>query len=167
MSENLIGDLKTSIQEWHAKAAQALNLPNWKCPKLDFLSLRTTTAGLAVFNENLIKINFPIYKNNIQDTLKTVCGHEISHLAAFQKYGRAGIGHNALWGGVMNKLGLPATRCHNYDTACVKAPQITFQYKCNCKVHIVSALDHGKILKGQKFTCKWCKSDVTFSKLNK
>lgn len=129
--ENLIAPLHESLDTWFEKAKQTFNLSNWKKPKLDIVSLTGTKGGTATLQENKIRVNFGLYKQNQTSFLSQVIGHEISHLANYQLYGNMQDGHGAKWQSVMRRLGLVPDRCHNYDTTSVRNVSINFEYKCS------------------------------------
>lgn len=85
-------------------------------PRVIF-SIKGTTAGRAHTGKNLIEFNPILLRDNIEDFLNRTPGHEVGHLAADLKYGHAIKPHGHEWQKVMWMLGLPATRCHNYDTS--------------------------------------------------
>lgn len=89
--------------------------------KLDYpmvtFDLRGTTAGRAWYHKNRIQFQPTLLFQNPDDFLVQTAGHEVGHLAAFTHYRNQKIApHGPEWGSVMNYLGLPSTRCHNYDT---------------------------------------------------
>lgn len=83
-------------------------------PKVIF-SISGSTAGRAFLNKNLIAFNPDLLRINIEEFLKRTPGHEVGHLAAHLKFGAGIKPHGHEWTKVMWTLGLPATRCHNYD----------------------------------------------------
>lgn len=88
-------------------------------PKVTF-ALKGTTAGVAYCGRNLISFSPTLLRENADTFLQQATGHEVAHLATYAKYGRVRP-HGDEWGRIMWCLGLPASRCHNYDTSNVPA----------------------------------------------
>jgi len=78
-------------------------------------ALKGTTAGRAYYQKNLISFSPSLLYANADHFLEQTVGHEVAHLAAFRKHGSIIKPHGTHWQAVMWGLGLPATRCHNYD----------------------------------------------------
>lgn len=89
-----------------------LSLP---MPRVIF-SITGTTAGKAWIGRNTIEFNPILLRDNIEEFLGRTPGHEVGHHAAHAKFGHDIKPHGYEWGKVMWALGLPAVRCHNYDT---------------------------------------------------
>ena len=88
-------------------------------PNISF-DLGGTTAGMAFYGTNQIKFQPVLMFENAEDFLAQTAGHEVGHLLARYKYRQRNITpHGDEWKSVMWTLGLPANRCHNYDTASV------------------------------------------------
>lgn len=86
-------------------------------PKVTF-DLRGTTAGKAFAATNELKFQPTLLFENADKFIEQTAGHEVGHLLARFKYrGQKIDPHGSEWQSVMWYLGLPATRCHNYDTS--------------------------------------------------
>lgn len=79
--------------------------------------LQGTTAGRAYFPDNKINFQPTLLRENADHFVQQTVGHEVGHLAAYFKYGMTIKPHGHEWASVMWHLGLPATRCHNYDVS--------------------------------------------------
>jgi SprT protein len=90
-----------------------LNLPY---PQVRF-NLRGTTAGKAWCGKNLIEFSPTLLRENAEDFLLSTTGHEVGHLVAHCRHHHSIEPHGKEWRNVMWTMGLPATRCHNYDTS--------------------------------------------------
>jgi predicted SprT family Zn-dependent metalloprotease len=84
-------------------------------PQIIF-SITGTTAGRAHIGRNLIEFNPVLLRDNSDEFLNRTPGHEVAHLAAHLKFGHKIRAHGDEWCKCMWCLGLPAIRCHNYDT---------------------------------------------------
>lgn len=88
-------------------------------PKVIF-GLEGTTAGRAYWPDYKISFQPVLLRHNVEDFLKQTAGHEVAHLAAHCKHGAYIDPHGNEWRNVMWGLGLPANRCHNYDTGVIR-----------------------------------------------
>lgn len=87
-------------------------------PKILF-SIKGTTAGRAYWlpnGDNKITFNPSLLRTNVEDFLNRTPAHEVAHLAAYERFGTKIRAHGHEWGKCCWCLGIPATRCHNYDT---------------------------------------------------
>jgi SprT protein len=87
---------------------------NMSIPKVRF-NLKGTTAGYAVWRKHELMLHNVFLKENPEDYLVNTVGHEVAHLAARTKFGGAIKPHGSEWTNTMWMMGLPATRCHNYE----------------------------------------------------
>lgn len=78
-------------------------------------SIRGMTAGRAHCGRDVIEYNPTLLGENVEDFLRQTVRHEVAHLAAHKKFGHAIKPHGNEWGSCCWYLGIPATRCHNYD----------------------------------------------------
>jgi SprT protein len=86
-------------------------------PVIEF-SLKGTTAGRAWWPANKIQFSPTLLRENPDTFLQQTVGHEVGHLAAHLRHRNERIDpHGDEWRNVMWTMGLPATRCHNYDTS--------------------------------------------------
>lgn len=109
-------------------------------PKISY-DLRGTTAGMAYYRENLIKINPVLLVENLTDMLYETVPHELAHLATQKLYPEAhqrGWGtkrrpHGAEWQSIMRAMGVTPSRTHSYDVAntAIRKPG-TITVKCSC-----------------------------------
>lgn len=131
--QDLVTPLNESLEFWHNKAVQVFGLKNWKCPKLDIVSLRGTTAGKAFLTDNLVKVNWTLYTQNQKQFLNNgTMPHEVAHLVNYQLNGPRQDGHGPQWRAVMRRLGIEnPTKCHSYDTSSVRDITVIFPYKCD------------------------------------
>jgi len=108
------------VRFYIAKANDKLSI-HLPMPKIVF-SIKGTTAGRAWIGRNVIEFNPILLRDNVEDFLHRTPGHEVGHLAAHARFGDDIKAHGHEWQKVMWMLGLPATRCHNYDMTNVVGP---------------------------------------------
>ena len=84
-------------------------------------SLKGTTAGKALCGRGVIEFSPTLLRENPDTFLVQTAGHEVAHLVAWQKHLGKLKPHGVEWQAVMWNLGLPANRCHNYDTSRVES----------------------------------------------
>lgn len=163
MQDNLVQQLNDSIDLWYEKARNTFNLKTWKRPKLDIVSLTGKTAGTATWPDNLIKINWTLWSQNVEGFKIRTIPHEMAHLVSFMVNGRQDDGHGPRWKMVMNRLGVKDTSpCHRFDTTSVREVIIAFEYVCSCgaKQHIASK-GHYMIKEGKAFLpCTRCRKQM-------
>lgn len=81
-------------------------------------SIQGTTAGRAYWPSNVIKFNPTLLFENPDTFVEQTAGHEVGHLVAHWLHEDKRIDpHGIEWKRVMGTFGLPANRCHNYDTS--------------------------------------------------
>lgn len=112
-------------------------------PAIEF-GLRGTTAGRAWFvsggRNNKIQFQPEFLYQNAEDFLTQTAGHEVGHLVAHWLNKTSHIDpHGREWRNVMWTLGLPATRCHNYDTGIVSGHSQVLRRVSNKGTH-----NHGR-----------------------
>jgi len=121
---------------------------------------RGRAAGTAHLQRNLIKINPVLFMNNREAFFDQVIPHEVAHLITFQLYGKVRP-HGKQWQYVMeNVFKRPALTTHQLDTTEVAGKQ--FSYRCSCTFHQLTIRRHNKVLKGQRYLCKKCHSELVF-----
>ena len=60
--------------------------------------------------------------------------------------------HGARWAQIMNNFGLPATRCHSYQSAVAVRHVEKFKYRCGCgPVQLVGPKVHRKLQNGSVY----------------
>lgn len=128
LSQNFIEVKREAV----ARTNEAIDLINnklglhLKYPTVRF-ALKGGTAGKAWWRENLIEYNPTLLQNNVDDFLRQTVRHEVAHLGARAKWGGGIKPHGKEWCSCCWFLGIPATRCHNYDTALVPTRALSSQ----------------------------------------
>jgi len=120
---------------------------------LTIFDVKGMTAGWMT-SDGVMRINPELMKRNWDDYLLQTVGHEFAHHICYQMWPTLRISHGPEWKAVMVKLGLPPTRCHDYDVSEVKTRTLkTFEYactKCGFKYELTS-IRHNRILKGKTY----------------
>lgn len=151
--------------EQRARSFYAVDLP---AAAIDF-SLRGRCAGqarVAHSGDTLLRINWQLLVENLDDFLKQTIPHEVAHLVvnwqARSKRWRPRP-HGAEWQAVMyDCFGLSASRCHNYRTSPARVVPRPFLYTCRCREHHLTSLMHKRILRSCRALCKACRTTLTF-----
>lgn len=165
-TENHIADLSTAISYWYDKAKGLYTLNNWQRPVFTVSQLKGSCGGKAEYLANKVMVNFALYKENKNEYLMQTVGHEVAHLATFQRYGLQRIvanAHGDEWKSVMSALGLPPNRCHSYDVSNVKQNRARnrYLYNCSCaKPLYLTVIQHKK---SDKFVCNTCRARLKFT----
>jgi SprT protein len=95
-----------------------------------------TTGGYVL--KGRVHYNERLAAENFQDYLDNTIPHETAHYIQRKLYPFSKA-HGAEWKYVMRILGVPATRCHEYNTENVKVRHVQkFEVTCNCMTHEVT-----------------------------
>lgn len=125
---------------------------------------RGRTAGMAYLHAYTIDLNPVLLQENEDHFIHHAVGHELAHLVAYRHFGARIRPHGREWQAVMQLFGLPAERCHHYDTANSQLrQQKRFVYKCACKEHQLSAIRHNRSLRGTAYKCLRCQQELTWT----
>ena len=138
-----------------AETALGRSLPR---PKVMF-TLRGKSAGTAHLQENKLRFNPILLKENLQEFLNHVVAHEVCHLIAYRLYGRVKP-HGKEWQSLMiNIFGLTPSTTHQLNIDSVVGKQ--YPYQCLCGPVLLSVRRHNKIVRGQtQYQCRRCKTQL-------
>ena len=132
-------------------------------PEVSF-RLRGLKAGVAHLQENKLRFNLQLYRENREDFLRQTVAHEVAHLVAHQLFGPRIQPHGEEWQLIMRGVyELPPHRCHNYE---VQRRQVTrFIYRCACPdgEFPFSAQRHRLVAQGRRYYCRRCKVTLSFT----
>ena len=132
------------------------------------LKLRGQKAGVAHLQENKLRFNPQLYRENPDDFLRQTVAHEVAHLIAHAVFGARIQPHGAQWQQIMQGVyQLPPLRCHNYA---IKRRSVSrFIYRCSCidGEFPFSTRRHALVMRGQRYLCRRCNSQLTFSGLQR
>jgi len=124
--------------------------------------LKGSTAGMALLNENVIRINTQIFLENKEEYIENrTLGHEYAHLVNRAVYN--GSGHDLGWKRIMHFFGLNDSRCHDYEVEhLVKRHKRPYVYHCGCKEFRLTQRMHNTIVRGNWRKCSTCGGILKF-----
>lgn len=142
--------------------------PNISDIKLRIASVKImkTKAGIAYTHNNTIVLNEYFIETEIESMCLDTIPHEFAHIITEYRYGKNIAPHGKEWQLVAAlEFGIEPSTYHNYDMApLLLTKEITnrqyYQYRCNCKTHLISSVVHNRILKGQTRICKSCNQKI-------
>lgn len=127
-----------------------------------FFDLKGRTAGQAWFpagEDPFLRFNLGLLRGNQEDFLVRTVGHEVAHVVDRVIAGRARIRpHGPGWKAVMAAFGLPATRCHDYETTPARQPAVTFPFRCACREWRFTIVRQRRHARGMVYSCPKCLS---------
>lgn len=156
-------ELLNSRVEACYQQAEAFFKRTFRRPQVS-LRLRGQKAGVAHLQENLLRFNAQLYRDNREHFLKQTVAHEVAHLVAHQLFGPRIKPHGEEWQSIMRGVyQLPADRCHHYEVQ--RRPGTRYLYRCACPdgEFPFTAQRHTLVGKGRRYLCRRCKSTLVFS----
>ncbi len=132
-------------------------------PQVSF-KLRGQKAGVAHLNQNLLRFNAQLYRENTEHFLRQTVAHEVAHLIAHQMFGPRIQPHGEEWQLIMRGIyELPADRCHSYEIQC--RPSTRYIYRCRCpeQEFPFTAQRHALVRKGRRYLCRSCRAPLAYS----
>ena len=154
------------------KLEPELKVPDYKIT----FELRGASAGTCRRDGSALNFNLGIAEDNRDDFLARTVPHEFAHLVVTHNYDtearqylrRKRIRpHGKEWESIMNLLGAPTSRCHNYDVSNhVTSRQRRWEYECKCpdKTHAVSTTRHNKVQdQTASYNCGICHTILNFT----
>ncbi|MDF5862155.1 SprT family zinc-dependent metalloprotease [Pseudomonas aeruginosa] len=127
--------------------------------------LRGQKAGVAHLDENLLRFNPQLYRENREHFLEQTVAHEVAHLIAHQLFGPRIRPHGEEWQLIMRGIyGLPPDRCHTY--AVKRRATTRYLYRCHCPEHNdfpFSPQRHTLVAKGRRYYRRRCKATLVFT----
>lgn len=132
-------------------------------PSINF-KLRGKSAGTAHLQQNRLRFNPILLRENPDAFIEQVVPHEICHLLCYQIFTQAKKSikpHGREWQSLMiNIFSIKPQTTHNFDTSSVSGTHYTYQ--CHCGTVNLSLRRHNKIIRGQaKYLCRKCKHQLT------
>ncbi len=134
-------------------------------PPVVRLDLKGEIAGQAWPDQKLLRFNQTLYLENQKHFLKHVTAHEAAHLITYELYGNTIKPHGQEWQKVMTTIfGVPANRCHSYDTS--RSSPRPYLYRCECRGKTIplSSIRHNRSQKGTIYLCTECCSPLRYHK---
>ena len=128
------------------------------------LTLRGQSAGMAHLQENKLRFNPQLYRNNTEDFLRQTVAHEVAHLVAHQMFGSRIQPYGEEWQLIMRGVyELPPLRCHSY--AVKRRPATRYLYQCQCTDSELpfTSRRHALVSRGQRYLCRRCRATLIFT----
>lgn len=123
-------------------------------------TLRGKSAGTAHLQQNRLRFNPVLLRENSEAFLTEVVPHEICHLLCFQLFGKTKP-HGKEWQSLMlTAFKVNPKTTHNFNTTSVASKEV--EYRCACGPIRLSIRRHNKVLRGEsRYICKRCKTHLT------
>lgn len=127
------------------------------------LRLRGQKAGVAHLDDNRLRFNPQLYRENREDFLRQTVPHEVAHLVAHQVFGPRIRAHGEEWQRLMREVfHLAPQRCHRYEI--VRPQRLHYVYRCQCAEEFVfTAQRHALVRKGHRYQCRRCRSLLVYT----
>ncbi|HAW39822.1 SprT family zinc-dependent metalloprotease [Stutzerimonas stutzeri] len=128
------------------------------------LKLRGQKAGVAHLQQNLLRFNEQLYRENTEHFLRQTVAHEVAHLVAHQMFGARIQPHGEEWQLIMRGVyELPPDRCHTY--AIRRRVGTRYVYRCSCadQDFAFTPQRHALVAKGRRYYCRRCKTTLSFT----
>jgi SprT protein len=135
-------------------------------PKIEIrFDLRGKSAGMVRFQEGnkpVVRYNMQLLSENHESFISQTVPHEVAHVVARSVFGAGIRPHGAEWRTVMAFFGSEATRCHEFDVSRSVSRRLRrFSYRCTCREHQLTSIRHNRVLAGQTYQCRICRSALT------
>lgn len=159
--------MQSIIKDAHEKAIKLWNQKNERQFKTTILHIKLCTrmrsnGGTAYGKKNLIKINYRLFKDNL-DHLEQTYVHELAHIIQRKVYGYEGVSsHGIQWKYVMKCMNKDPRRCHVLDTSHLKAKRRKWLYKCDCRTFKFGSGRHNKSKRGSLYKCTLCNAHFVY-----
>ena len=161
-----LNQVQKRIQTLYAQAEHHFDR-SFKRPYVRF-DLRGESAGQALLVKHQLRFNPVLLQENKAHFIEQTVAHEVAHLIAHELFGQRIRAHGKEWQAIMSEVfGLPADRCHTYDTQ--RSSRKPWLYQCHCKESAIiplSTVRHNRALKGAIYRCTRCKSPLRFLRRN-
>lgn len=122
-------------------------------------TLRGKSAGTAHLQQNRLRFNPVLLRENSQAFITEVVPHEVCHLLCFQLFGKTKP-HGKEWQSLMLQVfKVNPNTTHNFNTTSVVGKEI--EYRCACGPIRLSIRRHNKVLRGEsRYICKRCRTHL-------
>lgn len=160
------GDLSPALkQKVHHRVAHFIHLGQtlfgvmMPMPEIgfDLRGIRAATAQCDTISK--LRFNAVLLSANEADYFANTIPHEVAHLIVGARWGFDVEAHGAEWRSVMHGFGCVPRTTHNYDVSKARVGG-TFLYRCACKTHQLSVRRHNSVLRGRRWQCIYCKTEL-------
>ena len=126
--------------------------------------LKGKTAGMYKVNKSqrVIRYNPYIFARYFSENLSVTVPHEVAHYIVDVLYGmRNTLPHGQEWQNMMALFNADASVTCCYDLEGIPTKQYQrFDYCCSCRTHRLTRIRHNRVLKGVRYHCRSCKSEL-------
>lgn len=131
--------------------------------------LSGSSAGMfkVAGGTNIIRYNPWLFAKYFSENLSGTVPHEVAHFAVHCHYRRRVKPHGPEWLALMQAFDAdPSVTC-NFDLSGIpRRQQRRYNYRCDCRLHEVSARRHNTMLRGKgRYQCLQCKGELTPTQL--
>lgn len=129
-------------------------------PRITYDLTGRTSAKAS--QDGVIRVNLQLLRENVDHFLHQTIGHEFAHLVQYHLYPWSKA-HGPEWKSIMHRLGLPATRCHNYKTtvARVRKRKQPIHVQCGCVGgSYMGPTQYKKAKRGYVYHCRKCQHNL-------
>lgn len=126
--------------------------PDIKIPPIKVSKRLTRINGRILFRRvdlSPIRIELSYYNLKDFDACRHTLLHELAHLVALVKYKHKE--HGEVWQNIAVNLGISPSKHANMSS---------YKYNCSCSEHVLPYSMHVKLIKGKKYYCKDCKTNL-------
>ena len=124
--------------------------------------LKGRSAGMFRVKKGIQEIRFNpwIFALDYDQNRHETVPHEVAHYVVHALFGRRNIKpHGKEWQNVMISFGRDPKITCSYDLEKIPIRKLKhYAYRCLCQDHKISSIRHNRMLKGQTYFCKSCRS---------
>lgn len=132
-------------------------------PQVSF-KLRGQKAGVAHLDQNLLRFNPQLYRENREHFLRQTVPHEVAHLVAHRLFGGHIRPHGEEWQLIMRGVyELTPDRCHTYEISRRQVSRFIYRCECSERDFPFSAQRHALVKKGRRYFCRSCRATLVFT----
>lgn len=142
----------------HAKRLYKITFP---MPTIGFYE-KTGIAGKAYSLLNRIEFNIVLAEENSEEFKNTIT-HELAHLIADCIFPNKKQAHGPEFKSIMRDMGADPSTYHKYDVSSVSTKRLKTRYIYTCKCAEPHELTSQSHMKSMIYTCKKCKSNLSFT----
>ena len=147
------------VGHWWRACEAALGKPLGPPPTVELSTRLRTTAGLAIPARRHIKLSFHMFRHEGLDRFDSTIAHEVAHVAC-DLHHRRSCHHDHRWQRLMLALGLPAERCHDYESV-KRKPRTTMTCPgCQRPVQLGPVQWKRFTLAQARFRCTACNTEL-------
>lgn len=129
-----------------------------------YFDLKGRAAGMYKVNnvKRMIRYNPYIFARYFKENLSSTVPHEVAHYVVDVLYGLKNTqAHGKEWKNIMALLNADASVTCDFNLEGLPTRHYQrFDYTCSCKTHALTRIRHNRILKGAKYLCRNCKTEL-------